>query len=161
MRYWPTGLTPADEAKISLFHHNGVDWFDITVSRDTSAKEVCGVTTSFSPFGIGIPSFVGIADDADDTRPAAFQLHQNYPNPFNPYTTVEFTLSSPAPVVIEIYDILGQRVRTLVDCAMPAGNHRVVWDGRGAEAHSVASGVYFYRFRAGPVTETRRMLLLK
>jgi hypothetical protein len=161
MRYYPTGLTPAEEAMISLFHHNGVDWIEITDSIDTSANRVCGVVTSFSPFGVGIPSFVDIADDADATRPATFELHQNYPNPFNPYTTVAFTLQSPASVQIEIYDILGQRVRTLVDASMPAGNHRVVWDGRNVAGRAVGSGVYFYRFRAGDVTETRRMLLLK
>jgi hypothetical protein len=161
IQYRSTGLTPEEEAQVSLFHHNGVDWIDITASRDILNDRVCGVVTSFSPFGVGIPTSVSVGDDPRDTRPSAFELHPNYPNPFNPYTTVAFTLQAPATVSVEIYDILGQRVRTLVDCSMPAGNHRVVWDGRNSEGRSVASGVYFYRFRAGEIVETRRMLLLK
>lgn len=78
------------------------------------------------------------------------------PNPFNPTTTISFSLPESAPVLLEVYNIAGQRVTTLVDDVYPSGHHSVVWDGSSA-----ASGVYFYRIAAGDRVETRKMLLMK
>jgi hypothetical protein len=80
----------------------------------------------------------------------------NYPNPFNPSTQIGFNLSEAGDVKLDIYNIMGQKVVTLVDSYLPNGAHEVVWN-----ASSVASGVYFYRLSAGGVVETRRMVLLK
>lgn len=81
---------------------------------------------------------------------------QNYPNPFNASTTIEYSLPEPSEVSIETYDLLGRKVKMLVDQDKRAGKHLVMWDASG---HS--SGVYFYWIEAGDVVETKRMVLLK
>ena len=83
-----------------------------------------------------------------EAAPTSFTLLQNYPNPGNPSTTITFTLPRTAHVTLEIYNLLGQRVRTLVDGAIDAGSHTVVWDGRDELGSSLSSGVYLYRLRA-------------
>ena len=88
--------------------------------------------------------------------PREFSLGQNYPNPFNPSTEINFALPTACDVSLEIYNITGQRVTTLVDAYLEAGQHSVLWD-----AWSNASGVYFYRLTAGEFTETKKMMLLK
>ena len=93
--------------------------------------------------------------------PGQFALHANVPNPFNPETVIRFDLPSAAHVRLEVYDILGQKVRTLVATSLPAGSHQAVWDGRTARGSSVGNGTYFYRIAAGDHVQMRRMLLLK
>jgi len=88
--------------------------------------------------------------------PTAFALHQNYPNPFNPTTEIGFTLPDAYHVTLDIYNVLGQEVASLIDRQMEAGKHTATWDGREA-----ASGVYFYRFEAGDFIDTEKMILLK
>jgi PKD repeat protein len=83
-------------------------------------------------------------------------LIQNYPNPFNAQTTIEYGLIEASHVTIEIYDLLGNRVITLLNESQEAGYHQVTWN-----AESQSSGMYFYVIRAGDLVETRRMLLLK
>jgi hypothetical protein len=91
-----------------------------------------------------------------------FSLFQNYPNPFNPETTIAYELAQVGHVQFTIYNLLGQRVRTLVDGWMPAGNHSVSWDGRGERgAMGVASGVYVYELKIGENVLRRKMLLLR
>ncbi len=93
--------------------------------------------------------------------PAEFALSQNYPNPFNPATEINFSLPENAHVKIEIFNVLGQRVRTLVDAHMDAGYQSIVWDGTDRSGRSVSSGVYLYRMQAADKTFTRKMLMLK
>lgn len=92
---------------------------------------------------------------------AAMVLDQNVPNPFNPTTVIRFSLSSPAPVKLMVYDARGQLVRTLVDENRGVGPHDVVWDGRDAGGDAVSSGIYFYRIEAGSFIQSRKMVLLK
>jgi len=92
---------------------------------------------------------------------AEYLLTANYPNPFNPQTTIRFALPFPQAVTLEIFDVTGKKVKTLADQFYPAGHHRISWDGTDFLNHKVASGLYFYRFRAGAFTETRSMVLLK
>jgi hypothetical protein len=95
---------------------------------------------------------------AEDTPaiPKVFALSQNFPNPFNPSTTVEFALPHAAAVTVDVFNLLGEKVATLVSGVLPAGRHRTTWD-----ASVAGSGVYFTRLLAGDYSETRRMLLLK
>ncbi len=90
------------------------------------------------------------------TLPTEYSLKQNYPNPFNPTTTIIYSLPEASDVRLDIYNILGQNVATLVDEYRQAGTHEVTWNANG-----IASGVYFYRLTAGEYTDTKRMLLLK
>ncbi len=90
-----------------------------------------------------------------------FQLEQNRPNPFNPSTQISFDLAAPSHVTLEIYNVAGQRIRTLLCRAMPAGHHEAVWDGRDDNTASVSSGIYLYKLTADGMSQSRRMLLLK
>jgi hypothetical protein len=93
--------------------------------------------------------------------PISYGVGPNYPNPFNPSTTIGYQLPEVIEVRLAIYNILGQAVRVLVDERMEAGYHRVAWDGRDAEGTQVSSGVYIYRFEAGPYHKVQKMMLLK
>lgn len=98
---------------------------------------------------------------SEDSRPTEFSLSQNYPNPFNPQTYIEFGLSKAAHVKIDIFNIVGQRVRTLVDEEMESGNYVADWDGKDEQGNSVSSGIYFYRMKADDFSDMRKMLLVK
>ena len=88
--------------------------------------------------------------------PVTFSLFQNYPNPFNPTTKIKFSLTSPEMVKLTVYNVLGQKVETLIDQRLASGEYTVDFDGS-----KLASGVYFYRLQAGKFDETREMVLLK
>ena len=83
-------------------------------------------------------------------------LGQNYPNPFNPTTTIPFSLKEAVNVEITIYNMLGQKVTSLVNERFTAGNHLATWD-----ASSMASGMYIYRLKAGNVVKTKKLMLIK
>jgi len=93
--------------------------------------------------------------------PKIFALFQNAPNPFNPTTAIAFDLSKKSEVTLDIFDLLGRKVNTLVSEELSAGSHSVVWNGVDVSGRAIPSGVYFYRITAGDNTATRRMLLLK
>jgi hypothetical protein len=93
--------------------------------------------------------------------PREFRLYQNYPNPFNAETRIRFSLPRSAFVTIEVYNTLGQRVRTLVGEQLSAGYKEVTWDGKDEGGQGVSSGVYFYRIKTGDFTESKRMILVK
>jgi subtilisin family serine protease len=93
--------------------------------------------------------------------PANFSLDQNYPNPFNPTTHISFALPSDSKVSLNIYNIMGQKVKTLVDGITKAGTHTVTWDGTNEQGESVASGIYFYKLSAGDKVITKKMSLVK
>ncbi|MEW5925587.1 MAG: T9SS type A sorting domain-containing protein, partial [Candidatus Zixiibacteriota bacterium] len=91
-----------------------------------------------------------------DLIPEAFSLGQNRPNPFNPITEINFSLPVSCQVSLDVYNIAGQKVASVADGQFEAGHHSVIWD-----ASSQASGIYFYRLKAGEFVETRKMMLLK
>jgi len=93
--------------------------------------------------------------------PSEYALSQNYPNPFNLSTNIKFALPIAGQVDLEIFNILGQRIRTLISDNMPAGFYQAVWDGCDETGKPVASGVYFTRLRSGEYLGYRKMMLLK
>jgi YVTN family beta-propeller protein len=93
--------------------------------------------------------------------PLAFALYAPQPNPFNPETTIRFDLPTAGAVRLEVYDVVGQRVRVLVSGDLRAGLHQVTWDGRTESGMPVSSGVYLCRLQAGGSTQMQRMVLLK
>lgn len=101
------------------------------------------------------------SDKKSDMLPRTYALHHNYPNPFNPSTTIKFDLPRPGHVTLEVYNLLGQRVTTLVDGNLEAGYHQVRWDGTNHQGGVVASGVYFYKIQADGFARSRKMVLLK
>lgn len=107
---------------------------------------------------------VGIEDD--DTKgpgiPKVASLGQNYPNPFNPTTAITYALAEKGRVVLEVMNLRGQRVATLVDGVKEAGLHSITWDGKNNLGHTVSSGIYFYRLRTDSgFSETKKMVALK
>ena len=93
--------------------------------------------------------------------PKAFSLGQNSPNPFNPSTTISYQVSEPSQVEINVYDIRGAKVRSLVNEFTQSGSYKVHWDGSDSSGRKVSSGVYFYRMRAGSFEVIKKMVLLK
>ena len=97
--------------------------------------------------------------------PVPIRLHQNYPNPFNPETTISYSLNNPANVTLEIYNMKGQKVRTLINAYQQAGNHNLVWDAKDSNDQEVSSGVYFYKLVSegnfGEYISSKKMIFLK
>ena len=117
---------------------------DDTGSSSGSAYVFCGFT---SPVGI---------ESHRTGIPVEYSLSQNYPNPFNPSSTIEYTLPRSGDVSLVVYNLRGEAVAFLINGAMPAGNHHVIWD-----ASNVSSGIYFYRLQTGDFVQTKKMVLLK
>ena len=101
-------------------------------------------------------------EEADITRAInTFQLKQNYPNPFNPTTTISFELPENREVSLQIYNLLGEEVKTLLSASLLAGSHHIEWNGTDNFGRRVASGTYIYRLQAGNFSKSRQMILLK
>ena len=111
-------------------------------------------------------NFVGTSDvrevvSEEKVLPEAFSLDQNYPNPFNPNTMIRFSLPKDCWVKLEVYNLLGQKVKTLVDQMLLAGTKEVVWDGKNQAGALVSSGIYFYRIQTKDFTDIKKMVLVK
>ena len=93
--------------------------------------------------------------------PEAFALNQNYPNPFNPSTQIRYALPEQSQVVLTVYDMLGRKVRTLVNGAQDAGYRTVMWNATSDLGTPVSAGMYIYTIRANEFYEVKKMILLK
>ncbi len=102
-----------------------------------------------------------VVEGVDTVLPSSFQLSHNYPNPFNPSTVIEFSLTTTAKVKLNIYNILGQNVKSLINETMPAGAHQVVWDATNGEGQRIATGVYLYKLQVNDKSDTKKMMFLK
>ena len=92
--------------------------------------------------------------------PERFSLGPNYPNPFNPSTIIPYQLAVSAPVRLEVFNLLGQRIATLMDGEQPAGFHSTRWDGTDGAGRAAGAGVYLYRLQSGQAVATGRMVLI-
>jgi hypothetical protein len=104
--------------------------------------------------------YMGV-DEVDAVAPTEYQLSQNYPNPFNPNTTIKFGLSHKADVKLEIFDVLGRKIRNLVNESMKVGYYTVDWDGKNNAGDRVASGIYFYKLQAGDFISIKKMTIIR
>ncbi len=129
-----------------------VDLFITVSDGELSAKDTLHVY---------VEPATGIGDPDGNQLPTTFDVAQNYPNPFNPSTTVKFQLPQASDVRLTIYNMLGQRVRTLLGRRMEAGYHEVEWDGRNDAGVQQATGLYIYRFEAGGFVKILKMTLIK
>ncbi|MCI0515382.1 T9SS type A sorting domain-containing protein [candidate division KSB1 bacterium] len=98
---------------------------------------------------------------ADKILPAQSQLKANFPNPFNPVTKIEYELSETGPISLQIFNILGEKIRSLVEIQQAPGVYQVVWDGKDDVGHAVGSGVYFYQLETPQYSTFKKMLLLR
>jgi len=99
-------------------------------------------------------------------KPAEYSLFQNYPNPFNPATTIAYSLASNSKVELTVYNLLGQKVRTLVSGVQSMGVYKMNWDGKNDNGRNVVSGIYIYQIKMKGKdnklrTMTKKMLLIK
>lgn len=98
---------------------------------------------------------------ADDLIPEPISLFDNYPNPFNPTTHIRFQISESAPVVLDIYNVRGEKVKTLVNETLAPQLYDYVWSGTDDDNNMIGSGIYFYKLRSGKYTSTKKMILMK
>lgn len=120
---------------------------------------VCGYPDDTNPIAVSTTA-VGI--DEDGTIPDQFALHQNYPNPFNPSTQISFDIPQGGEnVMLNIYNILGQNVSTLVNGVMTPGRYTMEWNATDEIGNPVASGIYFYELRSPSFTARKKMLLIR
>lgn len=151
--------------------------FGISLSSSSKATSAIGqafVGTSQGPGSMVVSGFLAdtllrgtiVAVNEQTGLPTRYELFQNYPNPFNPTTTIKYQIPASAFVTLKVFDIVGREVATLVSNVQEAGSYTVQWN-----AHSVASGVYFYRMsavsatgregEAGSFVSTRKLILLR
>jgi hypothetical protein len=142
--------TDADGMAIIPVEYNFADTFTVYAYKDgfaTAAKQLN-------------PQLV-LGTDDDATLPKQFALYQNYPNPFNPTTAIAFQVDRPATVTLDIYNVLGEKVKTAVRGQMTAGHHQVEWDGSSDAGQSVSSGIYFAKLRMDDQSKIIKMCLMK
>lgn len=143
------------------------DWISAVVNNG----KVLFVWSDTRNYGQGYDIYGSIHDldvitrvqSMDDERkmPSGFSLLQNFPNPFNASTLIRYSLSSPTFAMVEIFNLRGQKVRSLVAEHQPAGNHRVVWDGTDDSATALPSGVYLFRLKAGEKVSMNKAILIR
>ena len=98
----------------------------------------------------------------DSILPDVFELSQNYPNPFNPYTQIQFALGKDELVSLNIYDIQGRLVHSLIhNSYYEAGNHQITWNGKNNTGAQVPSGMYFYKLVSDHQTVIKKMVMMK
>ncbi|MDD4224649.1 MAG: C25 family cysteine peptidase [Candidatus Cloacimonetes bacterium] len=103
----------------------------------------------------------GVPNNDPGTIPLVTELEGNYPNPFNPETTISFSTKEAGPVRLCVYNVKGQLVREVVNGDLPAGRHRIVWNGKDSNNRGVSSGIYMYRMDTPGYTKTLKMMLMK
>jgi len=144
----------------SLGYEPGQFDYPTDIYIDGNEMQICELFADSS----GIQSFViqaGQGKRAAEPLPHEFELYQNYPNPFNSSTTFTFDLPEEGYANLVIYNILGQRVRTLFSQMLPAGHHRIIWDSKNQAGDAVSSGIYFSLLNQGEMAKVKKLLLLK
>ncbi len=157
--------------------HQGVDYLEAPTEwtlYNFNVSELTGTTVRFAIQCVSSDAFIfmvdnfridstddGVDNENVETIPQVNSLSQNYPNPFNPETSIAFSTKEAGNVSIEIYNIRGQKVKTILNDYRTAGNHSVVWNGRDDNNKAVASGLYFYKMRNGKFSSTKKMILMK
>lgn len=149
-----TGAVPTEITIDSTFF-GAVGPFEL--AKAGGIGELCPEFSHMAAVDIRLP----VQEFDGPVLPETYSISQNNPNPFNPTTSIDFALPTAAKTKIEVFNILGQKVKTLVDEYLTAGNKRVEWDGTDENGSTVASGIYLYRMTANDYTETKKMMLMK
>ncbi len=147
----------ADTGKLSFFSMPG---FFGTVDIGIFVTDEANATVS-DTLRLVVNPLTGIIENPDGNTPMTYGLSQNYPNPFNPNTAIKFQIPEAADVSLIVYNMLGQKVRTLVNGRLAAGYHEAVWDATNSFGRPLASGIYIYRLQAGNYQKVMKMILLK
>jgi len=150
-------ITSADAVAANRYQFTDKTASGASIFYRLEEVELDGGLKSYGP----ISATASTAVSAQAALPTEYSLAQNYPNPFNPSTTITYNLPEAAQVTLEVLDMSGRCIRTLVYGVAPAGSHQVVWDARNDQGQQVASGAYVYRIKAGDYLAVRRMTLIK
>jgi hypothetical protein len=143
---------------------------DTTLYPPSSRLKFLDTLTTVAPNGNSnqfIPRYVlqgtvaEVIEIKDGTVPMIFTLGQNYPNPFNPVTVFDLAIPTTTKVKVEVFNLLGQKVKTLLDKELTAGKYQIKWDATNETGESVASGIYFYRLNTDKFTDVKKMILLR
>jgi hypothetical protein len=132
------------------------DYIDLTFRDDSEPNESLTRNFVFTTTGRYV-----VPSNGEAAIPTEFGLDQNYPNPFNPSTQIRYYLPQDTRVMLKVYNLLGQEVRTLVSGFESAGIKTINWDGRNDQGHRVASGVYIYKLTVSNFTKARKLMLVK
>ena len=152
------GAEPLIEGRVRLLSGQPAVGVQVRLFDLTNLRRFVGTTTDETGyFALSLQAF---STDKGTALPTSFSLGQNYPNPFNPSTIIPYHIPTSAHVRLEVFNLLGQRLATLVDAARPAGTHMAQWDGTDVAGRAVGAGVYIYRLSGGGVTVSRRMVLV-
>jgi len=163
------GLGMYDETQLLLYYKSnsgirGDNVIDLALREFSDSLEVwCSVydfESGYSGISIYTVSPTGI-EDGIVLHPDEIQLLSNFPNPFNPSTTITYMIPGAGHVSLNIYNVMGQRVRALVDGYRDVGIYKVIWDGKNDKGYMVPTGVYFYQLRMGNISRTRKMVLIR
>jgi hypothetical protein len=146
---WTLVLT--DDADVSVEVATIPDIYDVTIDG-INVREVSSVKLE-----AGEHTLVTLLKAV----PVNFVLEQNRPNPFNPVTSINYSVPSETRVTLEVFNVLGEKLRTLVDEVQTAGNWTARWDGKNDNGEQMTSGVYFYKMTAGGFSATHKMTLVK
>ena len=180
---WPDWIVAMVEGAEQIFHYadtefgagvryNGghfktcflpwADFFAVDSLENGDLLPRAGVTQTIEKIFEWFETGTGVnPSGGDGIVPRSHHLAQNYPNPFNPETRIDYQLAEDGFVELAVYNVLGQRVRTLEAGDHVAGTYSLLWDGRDDVGLDVASGVYFYRLETGNFTSTKRMILMR
>ena len=152
------GAEPLLEGRVRLSSGQPAVGVQVRLFDLTDLRRFVGTTTDETGhFALPLQAFSTARGTA---QPTGFVLGQNYPNPFNPSTVIPYQIPASAHVRLEVFNLLGQRLATLVNGVRPAGTHTAQWDGTDAAGSAVGAGVYIYRISSGGQTESRRMVLV-
>ena len=152
------GAEPLLEGQVRLASGQPVAGVQVRLFDLTDLRRFVGTTTDEAGyFALPLQTF---STDRSTALPTDFALGQNYPNPFNPSTVIPYQLLSSGHVRLEVFNLLGQRLATLVDAERSAGMHTAQWDATDAAGRAVGTGVYIYRLSSGGVSVSRRMVLV-
>ena len=172
-----------DEATTAVFIHTKQNTYGpFNVQKHENQKYTCSINTAnFNPgkvwleirvnqesplgftyrTGLDFKTAVGGMRSETSELPNDFELHTNVPNPFNPETSIRFDLPRTRFVEIDIYNIMGQKIRTLIHDTMDVGSYIVIWDGRNDHGEYAASGIYLCRLTSDDFTAVRKMVLVQ
>ena len=168
-------VTNRNTNDISVLFNIGNGFFTSSVTYPAGDKPAAILAVDFT--GDDVPDLITVNEESDDVSllinklptdipteeklPHKFILFQNFPNPFNPSTNIRFNLEKADDVALDIYNIVGQKVTTLINERLSAGLHEITWNGTNLDGGIVASGIYFYQLKTGEKLKSRKMILLK
>ena len=130
--------------------------YDVSVIHGTVAGTDYPTVSLVNGFSVE-----GTASLSQDIIPTKHLLHQNFPNPFNPSTNISFDLPNSSNVTLTVYDLIGNKIRTLKNGVMESGKYMNAWDGKNSSGETVSSGIYIYQLKSNSLTSTKRMILMK